>query len=47
MREQVGQLCAYHGDVPAEVRLLKLTEEVGEVAEAFIGMRGLFSELPE
>jgi hypothetical protein len=25
---QVGQLYAYHGDVPAEVRLLKLTEEV-------------------
>jgi hypothetical protein len=23
---QVGQLYAYHGDVPAEVRLLKLTE---------------------
>lgn len=41
MWEQVGQLCAHHGDVPAEVRLLKLTEEVGEVAEAFIGMHGL------
>ncbi len=41
MWEQVGQLCAYHRDVPAEVRLLKLTEEVGEVAEAFIGMHGL------
>jgi NTP pyrophosphatase (non-canonical NTP hydrolase) len=27
------------------VRLLKLTEEVGEVADAFIGMHGLFSEL--
>jgi NTP pyrophosphatase (non-canonical NTP hydrolase) len=26
-----------------EVRILKLTEEVGEVAEAFIGMRGLNS----
>jgi NTP pyrophosphatase (non-canonical NTP hydrolase) len=43
MWEQVGQLCAHHGDVPAEVRLLKLTEEVGEVAEAFIGMHGLNS----
>jgi hypothetical protein len=44
--EQVSRLHAHHGDVPAEVRLLKLTEEVGEAAEAFIGMRGLFSELP-
>ncbi len=43
MWEQVSHLHAYHGDVPAEVRLLKLTEEVGEAAEAFIGMRGLNS----
>jgi hypothetical protein len=28
-------------------RLLKLTEETGEAAEAFIGMHGLFSELPK
>jgi NTP pyrophosphatase (non-canonical NTP hydrolase) len=41
MWDQVGQLYAYHGDVPVEVRLLKLTEEVGEVADAFICMRGL------
>jgi NTP pyrophosphatase (non-canonical NTP hydrolase) len=41
MWDQVGRLDAYHGDVPAEVRLLKLTEEVGEVADAFIGMHGL------
>lgn len=41
MWDQVGQLYAYHGNVPAEVRLLKLTEEVGEVADAFIGMHGL------
>jgi NTP pyrophosphatase (non-canonical NTP hydrolase) len=41
MWDEVGQLDAYHGDVPAEVRLLKLTEEVGEVADAFIGMQGL------
>ncbi len=47
MWDQVGQLHAHHGDVPAEVRLLKLTEEVGEAAEAFIGMQGLFSELPK
>jgi hypothetical protein len=25
MWDQIGQLHAYHGDVPAEVRLLKLT----------------------
>jgi NTP pyrophosphatase (non-canonical NTP hydrolase) len=41
MWDQVGRLYAFHGDVPAEVRLLKLTEEVGEVAYAFIGMHGL------
>jgi NTP pyrophosphatase (non-canonical NTP hydrolase) len=41
MWDEVGQLYGYHGDVPVEVRLLKLTEEVGEVADAFIGMRGL------
>jgi hypothetical protein len=41
MGEQAGQLCAHHGDVPAEVQLLKLTEEIGEVAEAFISMHGL------
>jgi hypothetical protein len=27
---QVGRLHGYHGDVPAEVRLLKLTDEVGD-----------------
>lgn len=43
MWDQVDQLYAYHGDVPVEVQLLKLTEEVGEVAEAFIGMHGLNS----
>jgi hypothetical protein len=47
MWDQVGHLHAFHGDVPVETRLLKLTEEVGEAAEAFIGMQGLFSELPE
>ena len=47
MWEQVGQLHAHHGDVRVEVRLLKLTEEVGEVADAFLGMEGLFSELPK
>ena len=41
MWDHVARLSRYHGDVPAEVRLLKLTEEVGEVADAFIGMQGL------
>jgi len=41
MWEQVGQLHAYHGEVPVEIRLLKLTEEVGEVADAFLGVHGL------
>ncbi|HET9898971.1 MAG TPA: MazG-like family protein [Streptosporangiaceae bacterium] len=43
MWEQVGRLHAHHGDVPVEIRLLKLTEEVGEAAEALIGMQGLNS----
>ena len=41
MWDEVGQLHAYHGEVPAEIRLLKLTEEVGEAAEAFLGVHGL------
>jgi NTP pyrophosphatase (non-canonical NTP hydrolase) len=41
MWDQVGQLHAHHGDVPVEIRLLKLTEEAGEVAEAFLGVHGL------
>jgi NTP pyrophosphatase (non-canonical NTP hydrolase) len=41
MWDQVGQLHAYHGEVPVEIRLLKLTEEVGEVADAFLGVHGL------
>jgi NTP pyrophosphatase (non-canonical NTP hydrolase) len=43
MWDRVQRLHEYHGDVPLEVRILKLTEEVGEVAEASIGMRGLNS----
>jgi len=35
-----------HGDVPVEVRILKLTEEVGEAAEALIGMRGRDRDSP-
>jgi NTP pyrophosphatase (non-canonical NTP hydrolase) len=41
MWDQIRELHAHHGDVQVEIRLLKLTEEVGEVAEAFIGMHGL------
>lgn len=43
MWEQVERLYHFHGDVPVEARLLKLTEEVGEVAEAYIGLQGLNS----
>jgi NTP pyrophosphatase (non-canonical NTP hydrolase) len=39
--DQVERLYNYHGDVPVEARLLKLTEEVGEVAEAYIGLQGM------
>jgi NTP pyrophosphatase (non-canonical NTP hydrolase) len=41
MWDDVKRLHQYHDDVPMEVRILKLTEEVGEAAEALIGMRGL------
>ena len=41
MWDQIERLSNYHGDVPVEARLLKLTEEVGEVAEAYIGMQGM------
>ena len=43
MWDDVKRLHEYHGDVPVEVRILKLTEEVGEAAEALIGVRGLNS----
>jgi hypothetical protein len=41
MWDQLDQLHAYHRDVPVGIRLLKLTEEVGEVADAFLGVHGL------
>ena len=41
MWDQVERLHDYYGDVPVEVCLLKLTEEVGEAAEAYIGIHGL------
>jgi NTP pyrophosphatase (non-canonical NTP hydrolase) len=43
MWDQVSRLHAHHGDVPLEIRLLKLAEEVGEAADAFLGARGLNS----
>jgi NTP pyrophosphatase (non-canonical NTP hydrolase) len=43
MWDDIQRLHEFHGKVPVEMRLLKLTEEVGEAAEALIGMRGLNS----
>jgi 8-oxo-dGTP pyrophosphatase MutT (NUDIX family)/NTP pyrophosphatase (non-canonical NTP hydrolase) len=41
MWDHIGSLLDYHGrDVPPEVRVLKLTEETGEAAQALIGMQG-------
>jgi hypothetical protein len=41
MWDRIQRLHEHHGDAPLEIRILKITEEVGEVAEAFIGVRGL------
>jgi hypothetical protein len=35
MWDRIQRLHEHHGDVPLEIRILKITEEVGEVAEAF------------
>ena len=43
MWDQIRDLHACHREVPVEIQLLKLTEETGEAAEAFIGMQGLNS----
>jgi NTP pyrophosphatase (non-canonical NTP hydrolase) len=43
MWDRISDLHACHREVPVEVQLLKLTEETGEAAEAFIGMHGLNS----
>jgi NTP pyrophosphatase (non-canonical NTP hydrolase) len=43
MWDQISDLHACHREVSVEIRLLKLTEETGEAAEAFIGMHGLNS----
>jgi len=41
MWNDIERLHHYHRDVPAEFRVLKIAEEVGEAAEALIGLRGL------
>jgi NTP pyrophosphatase (non-canonical NTP hydrolase) len=41
MWDEAGRLTEWLGDVPIEAQLLKLSEEVGEVAEAYLGMTGL------
>jgi hypothetical protein len=43
MWDQIRDVHACHREVPVEIQLLKLTEETGEAAEAFIGMHGLNS----
>ncbi len=43
MWDQIRDLHACHREVPVEIQLLKLTEETGEAAEAFIRMHGLNS----
>lgn len=50
MWDQIGRLHDHHGDVSAEVRLLKLTEEVGEAAEAFsaaVAMTGISGDVSQ
>ena len=41
MWDEAGRLTEWLGDVPVEAQLLKLSEEVGEVAEAYLGLAGL------
>ena len=41
MWDEAGRLTEWLGEVPIEAQLLKLSEEVGEVAEAYLGMTGL------
>jgi hypothetical protein len=41
MWDEAGRLREWLGDVPMEAQLLKMAEEVGEVAEAYLGMSGL------
>jgi predicted house-cleaning noncanonical NTP pyrophosphatase (MazG superfamily)/NTP pyrophosphatase (non-canonical NTP hydrolase) len=41
MWDEAGRLADWLGEAPIEAQLLKLSEEVGEVAEAYLGMTGL------
>jgi NTP pyrophosphatase (non-canonical NTP hydrolase) len=41
MWDETGRLAEWLGEAPLESQLLKLSEEVGEVAEAYLGMTGL------
>ena len=41
MWDEAGRLTEWLGEVPVEAQLLKLSEEVGEVAEAYLGLTGL------
>ena len=41
MWDEAGRLAEWLGEVPVEAQLLKLSEEVGEAAEAYLGMTGL------
>jgi NTP pyrophosphatase (non-canonical NTP hydrolase) len=41
MWNDIDRLHAHHGPIVLGNQLLKLTEEVGETAEAYIGMEGL------
>lgn len=41
MWDQISRLYAYLGDLDEQTLILKLSEEVGEVAEAYIGTYGL------
>jgi NTP pyrophosphatase (non-canonical NTP hydrolase) len=41
MWDEAGRLAEWLGEAPLESQLLKLSEEVGEVAEAYLGMTGL------
>jgi NTP pyrophosphatase (non-canonical NTP hydrolase) len=43
MWEDIARLHEFHREVPTEMGILKLTEEIGEAAEALIGMRGMNS----
>jgi NTP pyrophosphatase (non-canonical NTP hydrolase) len=40
MWDEIERLHAYHGHVSRDLQMLKLSEEVGEAAEAYIGMIG-------